>query len=162
DMTSLRLAALALFLAAGVARAQSGTILLSEILGSWQGDDQAQFVELAVSQDNGGGIAGARLTFDGPSGAAAPQQTVTFTAGVPNGAAGSRILIATNHLQQLANVTADFILPPGLIDSAGGRICYVLPSQSGTPQQVDCVAWGTYAGATGGFGRPTRFTPDDR
>src|SRR5207244_9693790 len=107
---SVRSAALALvLLAASPARAVNHLIAIDELLGSWQGDDSVQFVQLrmlAAGQQlfsDGGGTRGpAVLVFDDASGSPDTRRVFTFTHDLAIGLAGSRILLATPGLTSLA------------------------------------------------------------
>jgi hypothetical protein len=147
-------------------------IAIDEVLGSWQGDDTIQFVELrmlAAGQQllsDGGGVRGpAELIFDDTSGSADTRRFFTFTHDLAVGTPDSRILIATQGLADLSGVTPDFIMPAGMLAPRNGRVCYFVnppQDQSETPGVIDCVAYGSFKGANGSFGPPTPLTPDDR
>ena len=147
-------------------------IVIDEVLGSWQGDDSVQFVELRLvvsgqtSLSNGGGVRGAtELVFDDPSGAAETRRVFTFTRDLARGEAGARVLIATAGLTTVSGVTPDFVLPPGTLAPREGRVCYRVnpPQASGqTAGVIDCVTYGRFEGDTGRFGGPTPLTPDNR
>ena len=143
------------------------------MLGSWQGDDAVQFVELrmlAAGQQllsDGGGTRGATgLVFDDASGSPDTRRVFTFTRDLAVGVVDARILVATPALTAAANELApDFVLPPGLLAPRAGRVCYVVdpPQAEGQPTGViDCVAYGKFTGDNGSFGPPTPVTPDDR
>jgi len=170
---SVRSAALALvLLAASPARAVNHLIAIDEVLGSWQGDDSVQFVQLrmlAAGQQllsDGGGTRGpAVLVFDDASGSPDTRRVFTFTHDLAIGLAGSRILLATPGLTSLAGFAPDFVLPPGMLAPRDGRVCYFVnpPQAAGQPTGViDCVAYGKFTGENGPFGPPTPITPDDR
>ena len=144
------------------------------MLGSWQGDDTVQFVELRMLApgqqflSNGGGSRGpSDLIFDDASGSAETRRSFVFTHDLALGEQGSRILIATSALAALAavaGVTPDFVLPPGMLAPHAGRVCYRVnpPQASNATGVIDCVAYGKFAGDVGPFGPPTPLTPDDR
>jgi len=167
---AVALAVLLLF--ASPAGAVNHLIAIDEVLGSWQGDDQVQFVELrmlAAGQQllsDGGGTRGpAVLVFDDASGSPDTRRVFTFTHDLAIGVAGSRILLATPKLTDLAGFAPDFVLPPGMLAPRDGRVCYFVnpPQESGQATGViDCVAYGRFRGENGPFGPPTPLTPDDR
>ena len=142
------------------------------MLGSWQGDDTVQFIELRMLApgqqflSNGGGSRGpSDLVFDDATGSAATRRSFVFTHDVmPNAVQGSRILIATPALAALAGVTPEFVLPPGMLAPHDGRVCYRVnpPQASNATGVIDCVAYGKFAGDVGPFGPPTPLTPDNR
>src|SRR5215831_11825634 len=134
-------------------------IVLAEILGSWQGDDAVQFVELAITTDGATNVAGGTLTFAGASGA---KQSISLPTDVTNGAAGARILLETTRGAQVTGVPSDFVLPDGLLPPRTGRICYQVSDPIAGTHVVDCLAYGGYSGDNGAFGKATTLTPDDR
>jgi len=132
-------------------------IALAEVLASWQGDANVEFVELAMTANGQQDVAGSGLLIDVASGDPAERRTFTFAANLTHGDAGTRILVATNRLATVSGLTPDFVLPDGTLAAAGGRVCYATPAAV-----IDCVAWGSFAGDTGAFGKPVKATPDDR
>jgi hypothetical protein len=155
------------------AHADNDLIALDQVLGSWQGDDTVQFVQLRMLADgqqelsDGGGTRGTtELVFDDASGSADTRRVFTFTHDLANGTQDSRILIATTSLTATANgLVPDFVLPPGMVAPRSGRVCYVVnpPQADGeTTGVIDCVAYGAFTGDNGSFGPPTPITPDDR
>ena len=138
-------------------------VALNEVLGSWQGNDAVQFVELVLLADGQQATADTgELVFDGASGDDAARRFFVLTANLGRGTRGARVLIATTELAALAGLTADFTLPPGLLASRDGRVCYQVRDAQGTARLVDCVAYGRFAGPQLGLGPPTRVTPDNR
>jgi hypothetical protein len=161
----MRTVALLALLAAGPVRASNHLIAIEEVLGSWQGDDGVQFVELhllAAGQNHLS--AGGELVFDDASGSAATRRVFTFTRDVLRGEAGARVLVATTALGAVSGgVPADFTLPAGALAPRSGRVCYRVVTQPGEPGVVvDCVAYGLFTGDNGPFGKPTPVTPDNR
>ena len=160
-----RLAAALLVLAlVGTAAASNQSIALGEVLGSWQGDDTVQFVELRMLADGQQNLsAGAQLVFDDQTASDAGRRFFTFQPPDPaRGVMGAAVLIATTGLARLTNVAPDFVLPTGLLAPRAGRICYQAFDPQAGPVVVDCVAYGAFTAANGSFGAPTPFTPDDR
>ena len=147
-------------------------IAIDEVLGSWQGDDSVQFVQLrmlAAGQQllsDGGGVRGpAELVFDDANGSPDTRRVFTFTHDLAIGLAGSRILLATPALTSLSGFAPDFVLPPGMLAPRDGRVCYFVnpPQAAGQPTGViDCVAYGKFRGEKDPFGPPTPITPDNR
>src|SRR5207244_9096372 len=131
---SVRPAALVAVLITLVARpagAVNHLIAIDEVLGSWQGDDSVQFVQLrmlAAGQQrlsDGGGTRGpAVLVFDDASGSPDTRRVFTFTHDLAIGLAGSRILLAPPRLTSLAGFPPDFVLPPGLLAPRAGPVAY--------------------------------------
>jgi hypothetical protein len=155
--------------AASPASAVNHLIAIDEVLGSWQGDDTVQFVELRLLAGGQTGLAnggGTDLVFDDASGSPAGQRVFTFAFPNPgNGLVGARILVATPRLAAVAGVRPDYVMPAGMLAPRAGRVCYrVKPPQDPfqTVGVIDCVAYGRFTGETGRFGPPTPFTPDNR
>jgi hypothetical protein len=146
-------------------------IVVEEILGSWQGDDDIQFVELRLlapgqrSLSSAGGRGTTDLIFFDATGAPGAARVLTFTRDLDQSLAGSRVLVATPALAAFAGVTPDLVLPTGVLSPRAGRVCYrVNPPQdeNQTTGIIDCVAYGKYGGATGVYGPPILLTPDNR
>jgi hypothetical protein len=156
---------------AGPARAVNHLIAIDEVLGSWQGDDTIQFVELRLlapgqrSLSSAGGRGTTDLVFFDATGSPAAARVVTFTRDLDQAQVGSRVLVATQALAALSGVTPDLLLPTGTLAPLAGRICYRVNDPQAPTQQtgvVDCVAYGRYGGDTGRFGAPTPLTPVNR
>jgi hypothetical protein len=154
------LAAAVLLSTAAPVAAATNQVLLSEILGSWQGDDDVQFVELVLAVDGATDVSGASLTF--ASTGVGDRRSFQFIADVTNGDAGRRILLATTHGAQVMGIVPDFILPSGLLPPRTGRVCYQIPDLLGGTTLVDCLAYGGFTGSNGSFGVPLAIGPDDR
>jgi hypothetical protein len=156
---SLLLVPVLLLLAEVPARAASTQVFLSEVLGSWQGDDDVQFVELVIAANGATDVAGASLTFASDDG---DRKSFQLAAAVANGDAGRRILAATAQAAQVAGIVPDFVLPTGLLQPRTGRVCYQVPDGDGGTAVVDCLAYGEFGGANGPFGAALRAGPDNR
>jgi hypothetical protein len=157
---------------AAPAAAVNHLIAIDEVLGSWQGDDTVQFVELRLlapgqtSLSDGGGSRGAaEIIFDDASGSAATRRFFTFTHDLANGETGARVLLATPALALLTGLKPDFVLPAGMLAPHAGRVCYAVnPPQGGSQPTgvINCVAYGAFTGDNGTLGPPTPVTPDNR
>jgi hypothetical protein len=153
------LAAAVLLSTAAAAAAATNQVLLSEILGSWQGDDDVQFVELVVAVEGATDVGGGSLTFATDAG---DRRSFQIPADVPKGDAGRRILFATTHGSEVMGILPDFILPSGLLPPRTGRVCYQVPDDRGGTDAVDCLAYGGFTGSNATFGAPLAIGPDDR
>lgn len=153
----------ALVLGCAQAAMAQGQIVLSEVLGSWQGDDTVQFVELQMVADGQQKLAGVgELVFDDASGDAETRRFFTLTANVARGAINATVLIATARFRQVApSVVPDFTLPDDMMATHHGRVCYQVRDGNGGTTLVDCIAYGDFTGENGAFGRP-EVTPDNR
>jgi hypothetical protein len=150
-----------LALVARTAGAQN-MIVLDEVLGSWLGDDEVQYVELRMLSTGQSALTGvAALVFDDATASTDGQRVYGFQQSVAQDGAGVKILVATSKASTQAGVTADFVLPPGFIHPKAGRICYAVAGTLGL-SVVDCVAYGDYTGPRLTFGPPTAITPDNR
>jgi hypothetical protein len=156
------LATVAVILATvGIARAQA-TIVLDEMVSSWQGDDEIQYIELRMLGANLTMLANtAALVFDDATGSADGRRTAFFTQNVTRGVVNAKILVASTKARDLASVQPDFLLPAGFFHVKAGRVCFAANGNSGLVL-VDCVAYGAYTGDNGTFGAPTPLTPDNR
>lgn len=113
----------------------------------------AQYVTLQMYNSGQNQVGGHGITVSDAAGSVI--QTFSFSGAVANGAAQSRILIATPEAAALFGMTADLgmtaVLPP-----AGGKVCF-------DASPVDCLAWGNYSGSLAGIGTPfaaaTGLTP---
>ena len=145
----------------GVSHAQN-QIVLDEVLGSWQGDDAAQYIELRMVADGQSQLANVgALIFDDATASTEGRRTLIFTGNVARGLAGAAILVATATAADLADVQPNFVLPTGFLRPRNGRVCYAVNTGTGF-SAVDCVAYGKFTGDPGPFGAPTRITPDNR
>jgi hypothetical protein len=161
DMKGVVAVVVALLAAGGVARAQN-RIALDEIVGSWQADDEIQYVELRMLDPEQNGLANvAALVFDDATGSDDGRRTLIFTGNVARGLQGAKILVATTKARERANLQPDFLMPTGFLHPKAGRICYAVNTTNGLVA-VDCVAYGAFTGTTGTFGPPTPRTPDNR
>jgi len=137
-------------------------IALDEVLGSWEGDDSVQFVELRLLADGQTQLtAGAALVFDDETGSSDKRKFLFLDHNIANGLTGANVLIATQGLTDLSGVTPDFVLAPGMLAPRNGRVCYAVTVTGGL-NPVDCVSYGTFMGDQLSFGPPTPITPDDR
>jgi hypothetical protein len=149
------------FIAPRAAVATNHLIIVDEVLASWQGDAEVQFIELRTTAPQQHEIAGAEIEILDRRGESLG--TLRFPIPIANQAQDARILVATTKLGNLAGLTPDFILPTGLLRGPGGRVCYrASTGNPGETQPVDCVAWGNYNASNGSYGRPTPLTPDNR
>lgn len=152
----------ALLVSVRLAAAQ-GNVIIDQVLGSWQGDDSVQFVELQMRADNQQALANAAdLVFDTASGEATSRRFFVFQQNVARGVNGARVLIGTLASQAITGVKPDFVVEPGIIQPVNGRVCYRLFDGQGGATVVDCIAYGDFTGENGSFGKPSRVTPDNR
>ena len=136
-------------------------LVIDEVLASWQGDPEIQFIELRMLQAGQNQVQGAEIEILDRDGD--PVGTFSFSQSVSGATDGARILIATPKLLNLAGLTTDFALPVGVIPRQGGRICYrATTAAPGQTVPVDCVAWGTFSGDNDSYGDPVPASPENR
>jgi len=148
-------------LGAGIGRAQT-RIVLDEIVGSWLGDDEVQYVELRMLDAGQNTVANlGALVFDDATGSSDARRTAILTQNVARGVANAKILVASAKAGDGAGLEPDFVLPAGFLRPRDGRVCYAVATNTGFAP-VDCVAYGSFTGDNGTLGAPTRVTPDNR
>ena len=146
--------------AIGVARAQPN-IVLDEVLGSWQADDELQYVELRMLSAEANIIANtAAVLFDDATGSADGRRAVILNQNLLRGGQGVKILLASAKIRDTLGVP-DFLLPAGYLRPTAGRVCFANITVDGFVP-TDCVAYGAYTGDNAPFGPPTPRTPDNR
>lgn len=104
----------------------------------------AQYVVLQMYANNQNVVGGHDLTVFDAAGTAIG--TVTFGNNVATDVSQAKILIATTQAATFFNVAADFTLTTAL-PLRGGKVCFDV-------NEIDCVAWGNYAGTSVGVGTP--------
>lgn len=148
----------------GEARASFHLATIAEVLTSYQGDANVQFVEI-LDPVGGQNLVGDTVlaAFDA-SGAHSGDLLV-----VPSdvSTASPTWLMATAAFETATGITPDFVIPPGL-PTAGGMACWGAPGavapdpgswdHTNPENYVDCVAYGTYSGPVFNVaGSPTRL-----
>ncbi|MEE8550163.1 MAG: hypothetical protein V3T08_02795 [Gemmatimonadota bacterium] len=146
-------------------------MVIDEVMTSYDGDPDVQFVEckmLALVQNF---VTGTVLGAFGPTGTYLGDVLI-----LPNDIAeatgpGVRFLMATQAFEDLTSLTPDFIIPPNL-PLGSGMICWGAPGAGNAVpdpgswdhtdpnQYTDCVAYGSYSGPTNDqSGNPTPLSP---
>jgi hypothetical protein len=75
---------------------------------------------------------------------------------VSNGANQATVLMGTSSVASAFGVTPDAIMGSAALSRTAGKVCYL---DVALPNTVwDCVAWGSYTGATTGVGNPAAPT----
>jgi hypothetical protein len=147
---------------ASVGRAQP-QISVDEIVGSWQGDDEIQYVELRMNANNVNGVANAvAIVFDDATASDGGKRTAILVQNVPRGVIGAKILITSTKARDLSGVTPDFLLPTGFLRPKAGRVCVAVKDVLAGFQPIDCIAYGKFTADNSPYGAPTTITPDDR
>lgn len=143
--------------------------VIEEVMTSYGGDSQVQFVEIRMLASSQNFVEDSVLaSFDG--GGNYVGDVLIVPSNVPNSGVDVRWIMATSALQTVSGLAPDFIMPAGL-PTGGGMVCWgapgVLPPPPGSwdhtdPENyVDCLAYGTYSGPTNSHtGTPTSLNAD--
>ena len=163
-------ACLALLGAAQPAAALFHLAVIDEVMTSYDGDFDVQFVEIKMNFASQNFVENSVLAKFDASGNF-EGDALLVPGNVANGSAGGRWLMGTAAFEAASGIQVDFEFSPGLI-AGSGMICWGAPSQSLPPDPgswdhsdpenyIDCVAYGGYIGPTNGFiGNPTPIEPD--
>ena len=142
---------LGLLAAATIGHANFHRAKIDEILTSYGGDADAQFVEILMVTGGQGVVNGSKLTaFDDQGNFIG---TVLTVGNNVSGGADRRWIMGTTAFEQASGLDVDFVFTPGL-PTGGGMVCWGKPSAgneddaSCSGNYVDCVAYGSYAGPT--------------
>lgn len=138
------LAALALAGTATPARAVFHLMVIQEVYAGHPGRPGAHYVVLRMTFSGQNLVQGQRITTFFADGTPGPDFGV-FTSNVSIGAAGSRILMATQEAVETFGIAADRVTT-GRLPAPSGKVCF-----AGT---IDCVAYGSFTGNNFGFGTP--------
>lgn len=133
-------------LAVTPAQADHHLMEVSEVFGGAGASSQRDFLELRMTSPLQNNVAPAGgVSFYEEDGDLITQ--LSFTQDVTNGATGDNILVATPQAEEWFGLQADLEAPSGMniIVGAGGKACFTSTS---FPSPIDCVSWGTFAGAT--------------
>ncbi|HEU4758344.1 MAG TPA: hypothetical protein VFT91_00015 [Dehalococcoidia bacterium] len=141
----------------------------NEVMTSYGGDSQVQFVEIGMLASGQRFVKNSVLAAFDASGNYTGDVLVV-PGNVPNSGVGVTWLMATDRFQAVTGLMPDFTMPAGL-PTGGGMVCWgapgVLPPPPGSwdhtnPENyVDCLAYGTYSGPTNShIGNPTPLNAD--
>ncbi len=167
--TTLAAAFLLLLLGPGSAHALFDLAVIDEVMTSYGGDPNVQFVEikqLAIAQNF---VANSVLAVFDATGTYIGDLLVV-PGNVVNSGAGVRWIMATTAFQTVSGLTPDFIMPAGL-PTGGGMVCWGAPGlipplpaswdHTIPANYVDCLAYGTYSGPSNiHVGTPTSLDSD--
>jgi hypothetical protein len=126
-----------LALAAAQASATFHLVKIREIYPGSSASPDAEYVELQMYAPGQNLVGGHSIDFLDAAGAKVG--SATFGADVAGGANQSTVLAATPAAESQLGVAADAGMPAGLLDPAGGAVCW---------EAIDCAAWGSFAGST--------------
>ena len=128
--------------------------VIDEVMTSYGGDANVQFVEIRMLNTFQTVVANTVLAAFDASGAYTGDVLIVPSSLTSN--SELRWLMGTTQFQAASGVTPDFIMPAGL-PTGGGMICWGAPLNHTIPANyIDCVAYGTYSGPTNvHIGTPT-------
>jgi hypothetical protein len=164
-------AVLALLCGARASHALFHFAVIDEVLTSYGGDPNAQFVEVRMLAATQNFVQDSVFAAFDATGAYI-NDILVVPGNVPNSGNGVRWLIGTAAFQTATGLMPDFVMPAGILPTAGGMVCFgggggISPAPPGSWSRtnfatyVDCVAYGTYAGPTNILtGMPTPLNGD--
>ena len=162
---------LAMLLAAPAAHGVFHLVVIDELLSSYDGNAEVQFVEMRMLGGFQQFVTNSVFAAFDASGNYVGDILVV-PANVTNSGNGVRWLIGTQAFRDESGVVPDFIMPAGILPSGGGMVCFgggggISPqnppnwSRTTFANYIDCVAYGTYSGPTNlRTGDPTPLNPD--
>lgn len=128
--------------------------VIDEVMTSYGGDPNVQFVEILMLLGSQQFVSGSVLSaFDDAGNFTGIVHTVPSNV---SGGTNRPWLMATAAWQALSGIAPDFVIPAGL-PTTGGMACWGKPLDETVPTNyVDCLAYGTYSGPTNvRIGTPT-------
>lgn len=158
----------------GVARTSHAVFhlaVIDEVLTSYGGDGNVQFVEMRMLSGLQNFVGHSVFAAFDSSGAYVGD-ILEVPGNVTNSGSGVRWLIGTAAFQTESGVTPDFIMPPGVLRTGGGMVCFgggggVAPQnppnwdRTNFASYVDCLAYGNYSGSPNvRTGTPTALDAD--
>jgi hypothetical protein len=145
--------------------------LIDEVMTSYGGDPTAQFIEVNMLGASQNLVANSVFAAFNTSGTYVGDILVV-PGNVPNSGNGVRWIVGTTAFQTASGLTPDFLMPSGILPTAGGMVCFgggggSLPAnppswdRNNFTNYIDCVAYGTYAGPPNFLtGTPTMLNGD--
>lgn len=125
-----------LLLAAQPALATFHEMMVREVYPGSAAHPNSQYVELQMWSPGQNLVGGHQITAYDKSGS--PVGTAAFAHDVNGDANQSTLIVATPEAESEFGLTADAGLAPGLLDPAGGAVCW---------ESLDCVSWGSFSGS---------------
>jgi len=163
---------LAAVLWAGSAGALFHLAVIDEVMTSYGGDPNVQFIEIRMLAGSQNFVQNSVLAAFDNTGAYI-NDILVVPANVPNSGANIRWIVGTSaFVTASAPLAVDFVMPAGILPTAGGMVCFgggggIIPAPPGSwsrttfSNYVDCVAYGNYAGPSNLLiGTPTTVTGD--
>ena len=168
---SVAVAAAALLGLVSVAYSVFHLVVIDEVVTSLGGDATVQFIEMRMLNQFQNAVQNSVFAAFDTSGFYVADILVV-PGNVTASGNGVRWLVGTSQFQTVSGLTPDFIMPAGILPTAGGMVCYgggggITPAPPNSwdrndfANYVDCVAYGTYAGTTNSkIGTPTPLDGD--
>jgi len=166
----LALAFAALSLLAVPAGAAFHFSVIDELMTSYDGNPDVQFVEIRMLSGSQNLVDRTVLAaFDGSG--SYQGDLLLLDANVTNAAAGTRWIMGTAAFETVSGIQVDFEFTPGLVQGSG-MVCWGAPEGIVPPldpnswdhdnpsNYIDCVAYGVYTGPNPLGGDPTPFDAD--
>lgn len=125
-----------LLLAAQPALATFHEMMIREVYTGSTAHPNSEYVELQMWSAGQNLVGGHQISVYDKSGS--PAAAATFAHDVSGDANQSTLIAATPEAESEFGLAADAGLTPGLLDPAGGTICW---------ESLDCASWGSFSGA---------------
>lgn len=126
-----------LLLAAQPALATFHEMMVREVYPGSAAHPNSEYVELQMWASGQNLVGGHRISVYDKSGS--PVGTATFAHDVAGDANQSTLVVATPEAEAEFGLGADAAMPSGLLDPAGGAVCW---------ESLDCASWGSFSGST--------------
>ncbi len=145
--------------------------VIDEVLTSYDGEANVQFIEIRMLASFQTAVAHSVLAAFDSSGAYIGD-ILEVPSNVATGGDGVRWLVGTDGFQSASGLAPDFIMPAGILPGGGGMVCFgggggIVPQnppawdRTNYANYVDCVAYGTYSGTSNALiGTPTPLDGD--
>jgi hypothetical protein len=112
-------------------------MMIREVYPGSAAHPNSEYVELQMWAAGQNLVGGHQISFYSASGS--PMATAAFTHDVTGDANQSTLVVATPEAESEIGVGADAAMAPGLLDPAGGAVCW---------ESLDCASWGSFSGST--------------
>lgn len=126
-----------LLLAAQPALATFHEMMIREVYPGSAAHPNSEYAELQMWSPGQNLVGGHQISVYSKSGS--PVGTATFAHEVAGDTNQSTLVAATAEAEAEFGFGADAAMPPGLLDPAGGAVCW---------ESLDCVSWGSFSGPT--------------
>lgn len=146
--------------------------VIDEVMTSYDGDANVQFIEMRMLASLQNIVANSVFAAFDSEGGYIADILVVPTNSLGNSGDGVRWLIGTSAFQTASGVIPDFVIPAGILPTEGGMVCFgggggLVPQnppswdRTDFATYVDCLAYGTYSGPTNvRIGTPTSLNAD--